>query len=363
MVNRPGPFRGPWGSLSRIDLRYRRPALTVMVAVLVLMFVWRLPTGYYITAPGAAHDISRMVTVARGAGAPAATGAQQSGRLLMLTVTSQPANLLWYTYGKLRPDRTDLETQDDFLGAYPDYPTYDAATRKMMDDSRQFAAAAGLRSAGLPVRVDPVGARISLVLPDSPARKVLSNDDIVLALDGRPVTSRAELVAVLDQWEPGRSIRARVRRDQGELDLELPTMQRPDRPGAALGAFVDTEYEFDLPVQVDIVPGAVTGPSAGLMFSLEVYRQVTGEDLTGGRIVAGTGTVDPDGQVGRIGGIVQKVYTAEAAGAEIMLLPVEHIAEASTVKTAMQLVPVATVQEAVDWLRAHGPSARRAPAA
>jgi len=65
------------------------------------------------------------------------------------------------------------------------------------------------------------------------------------------------------------------------------------------------------------LPQKVTGgPSAGLMFTLGVYDLVTGQNLTGGRKIASTGTIDVEGNVGIIGGVQQKVVAAEQAEAE-----------------------------------------------
>jgi PDZ domain-containing protein len=105
------------------------------------------------------------------------------------------------------------------------------------------------------------------------------------------------------------------------------------------------------PFGVQISSGDVGGPSAGLMFALGLYDLLTPGDLTAGHVVAGTGTIDPDGNVGPIGGIKDKVVAAERAGAEIFLVPAENMAELRGVDTgSMRLVSVSTFQDALDAL-------------
>jgi len=99
----------------------------------------------------------------------------------------------------------------------------------------------------------------------------------------------------------------------------------------------------------------VGGPSAGLMFTLTVYNLVTPKDLTGGRKIAGTGTIDMDGTVGPIGGVEQKVAAAEAAGAEYFLSPVENYENARAVARHIQVVKIATVEQAVEFLHSLSP--------
>ena len=104
----------------------------------------------------------------------------------------------------------------------------------------------------------------------------------------------------------------------------------------------------------------IGGPSAGFMFSLEIYNQLTKVDLTNGYKIAGTGTISSDGTVGRIGGIEQKIIAADKAGADIFLAPHENGSENSNyraaVKTAkdidssMKIIPINDFDEAVDYL-------------
>nr|PZN44721.1 MAG: hypothetical protein DIU70_02005 [Bacillota bacterium] len=132
-----------------------------------------------------------------------------------------------------------------------------------------------------------------------------------------------------------------------------PPRRGPGGDGAALGLLVRDAYAVDLPLAVELEPGGITGPSAGLIFSLEIVEQLTGEPLAGDLRVAGTGAVDPEGRVGPVGGVAQKVYTAEAAGARVLFVPRENYEEARAVATRVEVVPVGSVAEAVAWLRAH----------
>ena len=115
--------------------------------------------------------------------------------------------------------------------------------------------------------------------------------------------------------------------------------------------------------EIEIRTDNIGGPSAGLMFALEIYDQLTKEDLTRGYRIAGTGTLAPDGKVGRIGGIEQKVIAAHKSGAEIFFAPKEDgeqgigelnyeaaLRTAKDIGTDMKIVPVASFDEAVRYL-------------
>ena len=87
---------------------------------------------------------------------------------------------------------------------------------------------------------------------------------------------------------------------------------------------VGLRLDYDLPVDVTLRTGNVGGPSAGLMFSLAIYDALTPGELTGGKNIAGTGTMDDEGVVGPIGGIRQKLIGARRAGADFFLAPADN---------------------------------------
>jgi PDZ domain-containing protein len=87
------------------------------------------------------------------------------------------------------------------------------------------------------------------------------------------------------------------------------------------------------------------------MYALGLYNVLTPGDLTGGRTIAGTGTISMDGTVGPIGGIADKVVAARHAGASIFLVPKQNMTELQGVDTGtMKLVPVGTFQDALTAL-------------
>lgn len=333
--------------------RVPRPLLRFAAGLLLAAAVlWFVPTPYYVTAPGAAIDTSRLVQVEGGQ--------PHRNSLLMLVVTARPANLFWYLYS-LVDHRAELETRSEFLGEIPDYEQYLTLTRRMMQDSQLTAKALALEQAGYGTGVEQVGAEITGLLTGSPVEGLLKAGDVITAVDGEPVVSAAELSQRIQELQPGTPVTLQFRRGVEALTLKVPTGAHsdPDKAGkAALGVYITDALHFDIPVPVEIQTGDITGPSAGLMFALQIIDQLSPAGITGNRRVAGTGTVEPDGQVGAIGGVRQKVYTAEAAGAEVMLVPVDNYQEALSAATRIQLVPVATLDEALNWLRATGPAVK-----
>lgn len=328
----------------------RRRILAIATAVVLAVSVlWFVPTGYYVTAPGAAIRTERMIEVEGGEDHP--------GRLMLLVVAAQPANLFWYLYGKLDA-RVDLETPQQFLGSIPDFHEYVKLSQAMMQDSQQTARAIALQLAGKGAGVQPVGVTVLSLLPQAPAAAVLQEGDLLLAVADQEVVTVEQVRSAMSGAVPGEPVTLLIRRGEERLALEVITYEEPARKGQALiGATLKPAYHFDLPVDVRIKSGQITGPSAGLMFTLTIIDKLTAGGITGGLSVAGTGTINPDGTVGMIGGARQKAVSAELAGADVFFVPSGNYEEARQAATVMEVVSVDTVYDALDWLQRHRPSA------
>ena len=145
------------------------------------------------------------------------------------------------------------------------------------------------------------------------------------------------------------------------MDETVEVKAFPDDPEkVGIGIQLVTNEEIETVPPVKIKSGNIGGPSAGLMFSLEIYNQLTEEDITKGHYIAGTGEIDYDGRVKRIGGIDKKVVAADKEGIEIFFAPNEEGASdsnyqeakatAEKIKTDMKIIPVDTFDDALTYL-------------
>ena len=159
---------------------------------------------------------------------------------------------------------------------------------------------------------------------------------------------------MLREREPGDDVEITVLRDGERRSFTLTTESRPDDdtvPIIGIGFGVDYDLPFDVSINLH---DDIGGPSAGTVFALAIYDQLTPGSLTGGMDVAGTGSITADGAVEAIGGIQQKIVGAHDTGATIFLVPEANCEEATGADVAddIKLVSVATLSDAVDALTA-----------
>ncbi|MFE2354576.1 S16 family serine protease [Streptomyces parvulus] len=129
--------------------------------------------------------------------------------------------------------------------------------------------------------------------------------------------------------------------------------QMKESQDAATTAALDYLGLGDKDIDVDLRLEDVGGPSAGLLFSLGIVDKLAAGDLTGGRVVAGTGTITTGGKVGAVGGVPLKTQAARRDGATVFLVPKAECSDAQAeLPKGLRLIPVTTLKGAIDSLTA-----------
>jgi Lon-like protease len=202
----------------------------------------------------------------------------------------------------------------------------DEENTRQMRDSQQSAEAAALHELGIKV---PIQVVVDSVQKGRPADGRLRVGDEIIAVDGRPVSGVTAVTDHLGRRRPGAPVTLTYKRSGREQKATITTVAGPDGNGgerAVVGVVLTENYRF--PFKIEISVGDVGGPSAGLMFSLAIIDRLTPGPLTGGAFIAGTGTITPEGEVGAIGGIQQKMIAARRAGATVFLTPEDNCKDA-----------------------------------
>lgn len=203
---------------------------------------------------------------------------------------------------------------------------------------------------------EPTKVTVAKVEPDAPARDVLHQGDRLISVNGQPVGMRTQVVSVVAATRPGDKVQVVYQRGDsppvhGVVTVGIRPGGEPGSPKGYLGIYPSTEPVN--PVHITIALADVGGPSAGLMFTLGVLDKITPDDLTAGKFIAGTGTIEENGAVGPISGIPHKMVGARAKGATVFLVPDGNCKEAaSSVPDGMRLVRVGNLNDAVNALQA-----------
>jgi Lon-like protease len=302
--------------------------------------------------PGPTANALEIVEIAGTATYP------PSGELVMTTVAVDAELDVWEWLQTFALRDTDRVSRESLFPDGLDHEELRRRTAAQMGQSQTIAAAAGLRAAGYELDLAPAGAEVAGLIPGLPGEDALEVHDIILAVDGEPVSDAAAASAAIRATPPGTAVELTVRREGRELAVGVELAEPPAAhgdEGGVVGAFL--QDHVTLPVDVRFEVGQVGGPSAGLMFALSVVDLLTEEDLTGGAVVAGTGSIDAEGDVGAIGGVRQKLSASADrpdAPVDVFLVPEGNLEDARGAAVAAEVivVPVGHLDDAVAALRA-----------
>jgi PDZ domain-containing protein len=325
------------------------------VALVALLGLSFLPTGFVIQQPGPVYDTIGEVTDGDGEEVPLITIPEArtydtAGSLDLLTVQvlgSPERPVSWLEVVGAWFDRTRAVVPTDTV--FPSGQTTgerEEQNAALMTDSQLEAEAAAFSHLGYDV--EPA-VSVASVTDDGAAAGRIESGDVIATVDGRPVGSAQELrddVADAD----GAAVTLGIERDGEPQEVEV-TPRRSDDGTWLLGVAVQMTY--DLPYDVSFGLTDVGGPSAGMMFALGMIDILTPGELTGGADVAGTGTITVDGTVGPIGGIRQKLWGAADSGADYFLAPEENCDEVvGHVPEGLRVFAVSTLDDSLAVLDA-----------
>ena len=318
-----------------------------LLLLITAVALWIAPAdGYQLQLVDRAHPVSQLVHVK---GKPP----HGPGTIYFVDVRERPARLIERLLPWARADGSSL------VRSPPISSSLDQRLGQVeMSDSQKIAPYVALKLLGYRVNALSAGVTILQVQRGAPAAKVLESNDVILALDGKPVQTVAELRAVLATKKPGAPVRIRFRRGTKTREAAVATTASSADPNhALLGIFASDNLQVQLPVQVTIDSQGIGGPSAGLAFALEILQDL-GRNVAHGRKVAATGELSLDGHVLPIGGVKQKTLGARRAHVDVFLVPAgDNAREARRYADGLRIVPVENVQQALRALATLGPKA------
>lgn len=338
--------------------------ILAVVAVLLSGVLSVIKTTDYIETPAPAEAIDTHVTVA---GHPLKPG---RGSLYITFIYQQQASLLSDFWNKHFNPNASVYTPEQLFGpgAPPTQQQQQQTSAIDMIGSKNTASIAVFDALGYHALVK-VKTAVNSISAASKANGLLQVQDIIVSLDGRAIADPVSLHVVEEglKLKPGVVVTVVVKRGDPtgaggtSMTFRIPTISSQGR--AVLGIDPAEAYTpYHLPYKVSIDSGDIGGPSAGLMFALSIYNRLSPVDITHGHKIAGTGTIDINGNVGPIGGVHQKIVGAAESGAQYFFVPAychpeQHAIgdcnkeEAKPYPPGITVVPVNTLQEALTYLR------------
>jgi PDZ domain-containing protein len=325
---------------------------TLLILLGIAMFI---PVPYVLTTPGPVFNTIGKVSDIELISISGTETFPTQGELNMTTVreTGGPqdgVDIFQAIWGWLDPDSRVVPR--DFI--YPEDETEEENTARNAEafsTSQSYAISAAMNFLGKPVLETIV---VTSVGVGAPALDKLRAGDEIVSVDKQVMTSPEQVVTAVRAKPIGTDLVFVVIREGTELTQIVTSVPKEDDPGTNedeskipyIGIGIDVNYTAPFPIEFGV--SGVGGPSAGSMFAIGIIDKLTPGALTEGKIIAGTGTIDPEGNVGAIGGIQQKLVGAKDAGAVLFLAPANNCSEViGHIPQGLTVASVATLAEAM----------------
>lgn len=308
------------------------------ILILVIVgIIANYPLPYYIEAPGGTIDITNRIDIDGGY--------VSKGSLNLLYVTEYRGNVMTYLMGLVLPS-FDIEKQEERQISNESAQDIYIRNRVMLENSIDNATILAYRHANKTVNITGYNNVILANYNDND----LKIGDNIISIDDVKVSNLIDIKNELDKKEANQTITISVMRDNKEHSFKIKLDDEKK-----LGIIVQTDYEYELDPEINIkFKTSESGSSGGLMLALSIYNAITSEDITHGFKVAGTGTIDIEGNVGEIGGIKYKIMGAVRNKMDLVFVPTANYEEAIKVKKEhnydIDIIKVNTFEEALNYL-------------
>ncbi|WP_375003798.1 PDZ domain-containing protein [Gordonia sp. PS3] len=332
---------------------HRRIATITVGVVVLLAFViagMTLRVPYVALGPGPTVNTLGDVDGKPVVEVTGAVDPDPKGNLNLTTVSLRDGFSLFQALGMWASGTYELQPRELY------YPPDQTVEQVQQQNTEQMSGSeTNATMASLNYLHKPVAIGVGAVASKGPADGKLAPRDRILTLDGVAIDGPKALADVLARHKPGDEVELTVQRGPQRLTQQVKLGARPDDPAKAFLGVTPQMMAADPNINIVFNVGDIGGPSAGLMLTLSVIDHLTPGDLSHGQFVAGTGTIDPNGKVGTIGGIPHKIKAARDAGATVFLVPAGNCdAAKSDAPDGIELVKVDTLTDAVNALNTLG---------
>lgn len=314
----------------------------LFLIVFVVICTW--PVNYYIVIGGGISDISDRVVVENGD--------SSDGSFNLSYVSELKGTTLSYLLSYVMPHWKRVSMDDYKYTTDEDYQDIEFRSELDLLSSNSNAIYYAYQLADKPCEVVKTDVYVIVKFPeyDNP----LEVGDKLLKVNGVLCANLVEFQEAIQKVE-GNSVRVTVLRDGKEMELTSKLYEEENRKVLGVGLQSVTTYDVDPGVEFQFEKNE-SGPSAGLITTLSIYDQLTKGDLTKGKLIAGTGTIEADGSIGQIGEVEYKLLGAVDGGAQVFLVPAgENYQDCKKMKKEenldIKLISVKNIDDAIKKLK------------
>lgn len=313
-----------------------------LIVLITIFAIFTIELPYSIYSPGGSVNLNDRITVD--------DAYHVEGSFNMAYVSMVKGSIPFLLISKVIPD-WDIVKKQDITIKGEDMDEMMARERLYLEESIANATINAYKKANQKLTIKRTNNNVSYIAEE--AETNLKVGDNIISVNNNSISSLEELKDIVSNLDEGVRVNLKVKRDNKEIECYAKTYMTSD--GLKIGVSLITTYEYDLEPNVEVKSkSSEMGSSGGLMMSLTIYNQLVEKDITNGKKIVGTGTIDADGNVGEIGGVKYKLIGAVRNKADLFICPEENYEEAVKVAKErnfdIKIISAHTFDEALEKL-------------
>mgnify|MGYP002553382759 FL=1 len=315
----------------------------VLLFGIVFMATILYPLPYYIYTGGGTINVKDKIHI---------ENKETKGDFNLCYVEQINANIPTFLLSKLLSNWDSVSKEEVSLNDKEDIKDIYKRDKIYLEEANQNAIFVAYKKAGKSVNI--LDKHLYIIYLEEDSDTDLKIGDDILEIDGSKIDSLADISKILDSYEVGSKLNIKVKRNGKEMMKYAIVYEKDDRKliGIALTSIYD--YEVD-PKITFTFSNSESGPSGGFMVTLAIYNQLIDNDISNDLKIAGTGTIDIEGNVGSIGGVKYKLKGAVDSKSDIFLVPAgENYEEAIKYQKKyhydIKIIGISTFEEAIEKL-------------
>ena len=317
--------------------------LVFFIVIITTSIIFNIPLPYYISAPGGVIDIENRIKVNN-------KEIDKDGSLNMLYVSEYNGTVGSYIIAKVLKNWDINKIEEKQVIETETLEQISTRNKLLLKQSIQSATLVAFDSADKEVKINSKENIVLINLKNND----LKIGDVVLKVEDIEIDNINDIRIILDKKEENDKVKLLVKRNDKELEIEIPVSVENNQK--ILGVVLYTYFDYELKPKIELkFKDSESGSSGGLMMALSIYNAISDEDIIKGRDIAGTGTIDSDGNVGKIDGIKYKIIGAYKNKMDIVLVPKDNYEEAKKINEEnnynLKLVKVEKFEDAIEYLK------------
>ncbi len=323
--------------------RFVKENLVFLILILFVVLINTIKIPYDVEMPGGLIDLTDRVTVDGKL-------VKTKGSFNMAYVGMAQGSIPYVLLGLINPDWDVIKQEENTYEGETIEEAY-RRNRLYLEESKIAAFVSALREAGIEYEI--TNKKNNVLYIDKKAKTDLEVGDYIISVNNKEIDDVNEIIDIVSKSKIGKKINIVVNRSGKKVNCYATIVDIEGEPKIGIVSLTTFDVDSKKKIYID-TKASESGPSGGLMMSLMIYNAIMNKDITNGKKIVGTGTIDKDGNVGEIGGVKYKLMGAVKEKADLFFVPKENYKEAIEVKKDkgydIKVIKVTTLKEAIKYL-------------